>query len=223
MTFTTDLVRQLHSLVIPFSPVQAAGTPSPDNPLPISGWTGVNVYNETAYNASATPKLNISWQSSTGTIYGGTVTLNEDGSADVVAEMAKRRIDAFTSVIAYEGYGLKFILGSNDIIQAPIGGATPIYSDIYVTYPNKPISYIFPGNGICYRQANKQFMISDSRYDNVTNFLSAVGNKEIVFTLATPQTYHIPNVGSLTTYLGTNNIWSDTNGINTAQYWIQNT
>lgn len=31
-------------------------------------------------------------------------------------------------------------------------------------------------------------------------------------------TYHFDNVGQLITFLGTNNIWTDTNGTNTATY-----
>lgn len=43
VTFLTDLAKPLKSLVANFLPVQASGTPSPDNILPITGWTGVNV------------------------------------------------------------------------------------------------------------------------------------------------------------------------------------
>lgn len=43
VTFETDLARKLKSLVANFLPVQASGTPSPENELPITGWTGVNV------------------------------------------------------------------------------------------------------------------------------------------------------------------------------------
>ena len=37
--------KPLKSLTIGISPIQASGTPTPSNPLPISGWTGANVYN----------------------------------------------------------------------------------------------------------------------------------------------------------------------------------
>ena len=43
VTFQTDLAKPLKSLVANFLPIQASGTPSPDNILPITGWTGVNV------------------------------------------------------------------------------------------------------------------------------------------------------------------------------------
>lgn len=41
--FNTNIVKPLKSLIMPFAPIQASGTPSPDNPLPITGWTGCNV------------------------------------------------------------------------------------------------------------------------------------------------------------------------------------
>ena len=43
LTFETDLAKPLKSLIAKFLPVQDAGTPSPDNILPITGWTGVNI------------------------------------------------------------------------------------------------------------------------------------------------------------------------------------
>lgn len=44
VTFLTDLAKPLKSLVANFLPVQSPGTPSPENVLPITGWTGVDVF-----------------------------------------------------------------------------------------------------------------------------------------------------------------------------------
>ena len=44
LTFLADLSKPLKSLVANFLPVQASGTPSLENELPITGWTGVNVW-----------------------------------------------------------------------------------------------------------------------------------------------------------------------------------
>lgn len=44
VTFETDLAKPLVSLIANFLPIQASGTPAPDNILPITGWTGVNVW-----------------------------------------------------------------------------------------------------------------------------------------------------------------------------------
>ena len=44
LTFLTDLAMPLKSLVANFLPIQSSGTPSPDNVLPITGWTGLDVW-----------------------------------------------------------------------------------------------------------------------------------------------------------------------------------
>ena len=44
LTFVTDLAKPLKSLIANFLPIQASGTPSPSNILPITGWDAVNAY-----------------------------------------------------------------------------------------------------------------------------------------------------------------------------------
>ena len=44
VTFLTDLAKPLRQLKANFLPKQASGTPSPDNILPITGWTGLDVW-----------------------------------------------------------------------------------------------------------------------------------------------------------------------------------
>ena len=43
------------------------------NLCPITGFTGVNIYRESAYDPDADPTYSISWQDSAGTVYGGTL------------------------------------------------------------------------------------------------------------------------------------------------------
>ena len=43
VVFSTDVAKPLVSLIANFLPIQSSGTPSPDNILPITGWTGLNV------------------------------------------------------------------------------------------------------------------------------------------------------------------------------------
>ena len=59
LTFETNLTENLLQMLCPFSPVQASGTPSPTNVLPITGFNGVTVYhsgqdtsNPTTYNVA---------------------------------------------------------------------------------------------------------------------------------------------------------------------------
>ena len=72
-------------------PIQSGtGDPSPDNVRPITGHTGADIYVEDEYDAQADPTVQISFGS---TVYGGTLTVNEDGSGTVVAEKAKITLD----------------------------------------------------------------------------------------------------------------------------------
>lgn len=57
--FTTDMVAPLKECKINFLPIQASGTPSPDNVLPITGWTecdlwktGKNIVHQVGWSTS---------------------------------------------------------------------------------------------------------------------------------------------------------------------------
>ena len=66
------LARPAESLVIEILPQQSgSGDPSPDNVRPISGFTGVNIYHESAYDPDADPTYSIDWTDEAGTVYGG--------------------------------------------------------------------------------------------------------------------------------------------------------
>ena len=106
-TYNHDIAVNYPATVTTYSPYS--------NICPISGWTGANIYNEETYNASATPKLTINWESEAGTIYGGTVTLNQDGSADVVSTMG--------DIVSYAGETLSGAWISSMDVYAE--GATP--------------------------------------------------------------------------------------------------
>lgn len=341
LTFETDMARPLKSLVIPFTPIQAAGTPSPDNPLPISGWTGCeitqtpedlielasrsitngdvtinigsssisvtgmsqgnliyklcagntktypagtytiycdnpdiyvntlasesnfrsNVAVKTAVEAfildnvrmmirkniayDGTPfhvylfegsnviptTLPINWQTEAGTVYGGTLTLNEDGSADLVADQEYKRYTGENS----EGWRYSSRTHQNNAV---------FYSNVQVRgakYTERNYNYIKNCNMlpiITYDELNNQdiagititggstgfpsigipkSVLSTVDVVGLTSYLSA-NPLDIIYELATPITYHFDNVGQLTAFLGTNNIWTDTNGTNTATY-----
>lgn len=69
-------------------PVQSgSGNPSPSNVRPITGWTGANIKvangndpTATGYEVTTYP---ITFPSAAGTVYGGTVTVNPDGTGEL--------------------------------------------------------------------------------------------------------------------------------------------
>lgn len=94
------------------------------------------------------------------TVYGGTITLNPDGSADVISTMG--------NIASYDGESLPGAwISSMDVYEE---GATP------------------------------------------------TTGAQVVYELETPLTYHIENVGNLQTLLGVNNTWADTGDIDLTYY-----
>ena len=78
--FTTQSASPIR-LTAELEPIQSGtGDPSPENIRPISGHTGADVYVKSAYDASATPTTTITFPQAAGTVYGGTLTVNEDGT-----------------------------------------------------------------------------------------------------------------------------------------------
>jgi len=58
--------------------------------------------------------------------------------------------------------------------------------------------------------------IMDTEHTSTTDFVSAVNGHQLVYELATPQTYHL-TPQEVDTLLGINNVWADT-GNTTAEY-----
>lgn len=220
LTFETDMVKPLKSLVIPFTPIQAgSGDPSPTNVRPISGWTGVNIYNETAYNASAIPKLTINWQTEAGTIYGGTLTLNEDGSADIVANKAEvTYVGSASESWAKFGSGSATAFAMQHRLPNFINQDWAIIAN-YLKIIGRSAAWGNNDNWVSW--ANPNILVtgikSITTVDAWKTYL-AEHPLTVVYSLASPQIYHYDTIGQLVTFLGTNIIWTDTNGTNTATY-----
>lgn len=82
--FYSPISAPLESLIVDIKPVQSGtGDPSPSNIRPFTGWTGCNIFRsgeDTSYPAT----FPISWQTEAGEVYGGTLTVNEDGSGSLI-------------------------------------------------------------------------------------------------------------------------------------------
>lgn len=163
----------------------------------------------------------INWQSEAGTVYGGTLTLNEDGSADLVSE-----------------YGFLSLNGTENWAWSVTAQTGAINANLNIpamkSLGNSPLgkaSYAKNNSGdsgtLCIRFGwnNRQiYLFNPQNYlDGVTDLTSfkaylAEHPLQISFPLATSSTYHFDSIGQLITFVGTNNIWTDTNGTNTATY-----
>ena len=173
--------------------------------------------------------LPINWQSEAGTIYGGTVTLNQDGSADVVSDMKIRTYLASDfSRANWSGHGYDTHSGMH-ILAAP--KPTDYYAyDAYgsggiicdrLTYMIQTWAEVISSGLTNILQSNFNTMqlgiiLSDEKtFEEEQQMLSGM---QIAYKLTTPVTYHFDNVGKLYTFFGTNNVWCDTGDITELTY-----
>ena len=182
-----------------------------ENICPISGWTGANIYNEETYDASATPKLTINWQDEAGTIYGGTVTLNEDGSADVVPNCLMR--DGLSITIRRDissDYSVARVTYDASIFN--IGNS----KTNKFKYVNRAVDHAY--GTYWYASANVLFFGLGANATDDEIRAEMASTQLLLFYQNPSQTYHFDNIGSLLTYYGQNSIWIDTGSISECDY-----
>lgn len=151
--------------------------------------------------------LPISWESEAGTIYGGTVTLNEDRSVDVV-----------------QTHGHKVLTGdASENWQSADNGGSFVYSITDMkntTIP--PLSNRFVLQNPWNASFNVRVTVSKTPVTTIPEWRNwlAENNLQVVYQLADPLTYHLDNVGQLRTFFGTNNIWTDCGSISELDYVV---
>ena len=164
----------------------------------------------------------IDWTDIAGTMYGGYVDLI---SGELVQEFKQCKINELSWI--YESNGKCFMSGKNtpnDILKDKSLLGSYIRSNYYTpidgygsaaTYANKQdysISLYAPSDQ--YRA-----VIKDSRFTDVSSFLSAMGDTYVWYRLAEPTVTYQLTPQQLTTLRGINNIWSSANGEVEIKYW----
>jgi len=159
--------------------------------------------------------LPINWQTEAGTIYGGTITLNEDGSVDVVSDRATITFDGSENWSLTAVGTRNFNVYIDRIFKS--ARASQLISDMFRYQTSGQEDF-----GWMWLYSNTALSIADgnSVFATVAEFKAWVAehNFTICGLLATPQTYHFDNIGQLYTYFGTNNIWINTGTITECDY-----
>ena len=163
----------------------------------------------------------INWQSEAGTIYRGTVTLNEDGSADVVAQhWILRDMSKFSSIAAPSAssglYAHTFNLKNWATTWDKAGGALNMICEVGI------IGQMGSNYHIWGVDSTSDMYFYDNTISTVSEFKTKYTGCYILYRGRNRnQTYHFPNVGQLKAFLGTNNVWSDIGNVN-VKYLTQN-
>ena len=186
----------------------------------------------TDYDADSTT-LSIDWTDSAGTVYGGTVTFNQDGSADLTVNYAKHK---FENVAANwgSGYSTLYFRLTFNMAAKNLRGSTKCLCNYFTLYPNVYTpgnagwSYKNDSNGTCYLQFRFDGVSNDGNntptpqaFRDWVNAVALAGNPlELTFELVEPETYHFDSVGQLETLLGLNNVWADTGDVEVTVYGV---
>lgn len=212
-TFVDGSDNPLKELEISIEAVQSgSGDPSPTNVRPISGWTGANIY-VSGEDTSNPTTYNIDWQSTAGTVYGG--TLNPlTGVLAVTHEV----VDLGDLNWALLNGKFHAFLGEHKQYTSTV--VPDILCSVY-----KPLSVANVVNMVAVgiTLGNSSFWgardigVYDPSYVDAETFKTAVTGQTLVYPLATPVTYQLTPT-EIRSLLGLNNVWADCGAITELKY-----
>lgn len=196
------------TMTVDVNPVQAAGTPSPDNPLTISGWTGANIVVSPTQDAGDGTTYTVNWQTEAGTVYGGTLTDNGDGSWTLIQRMVGVDMGALTWVLdTSAGVFNRFYATASNL-----GVFNDCICEVLAT-AESAVGLEQTDNSIKLAPASNRIIARADAYATAAAFKAAVTGHLFVYGLATPRPPITISSESVRTMLGDNNIWSDTGNI----------
>lgn len=209
--FTTASARQVRSLLVDLVPTQTgSGTPSPSNPRPITGLTGITVYVSPTQDPDDATTYTVGWTDDAGTVYAGTVDLAtgvltvtkkgiDMGSVDWAKSSAKSSVggSVFSCVIGNIGDGMapRVRYADNTMLSSMFSTA--------------PASRWFVSQMLDNEMFSNESVIavSASGYADGQAFKEAVTGATLVYELATPVTYQL-TPEQISTLAGQNYVWA---------------
>lgn len=169
------------------------------------------------YNGATYP---VTFPSEAGTVYGGTLTVNSDGSGTLTVTKKAQNLGSLTW-----GYGAPRFYSSaiaNSITPTDTGDLGAI-CDSYKLYETGALAnmpdFSFFVNSAKMSSTTKRVVVTDSRYTDAAAFKTAVDGVYVVYTLATPITYALSAVEVAQMLSGVNNVWTDAAGTLNVEYY----
>ena len=204
------------SLKVGIEPVQeGSGDPSPENIRPISGWTEANVSVSSTTSAEDGTTYTIQFKDGDNplTVYGGTLDVT---TGELVVDRAE--VDLGTLDWTYVTSQVRFYTHFN--CKGAINNMT-VGNIICSAYMSDTYNNVVGGVNdatIAIPQNGDILTVHDSRFADVTDFKTAISGVQLVYELATPQTYHLTPT-QIRTLVDNNNIWADTGNIIEGKYF----
>lgn len=177
------------------------------NICPITGWTGANIYVSPTTDAQDGTTYSITFPDEAGTVYGGTLTINEDGSGEIVVNKQFKKGSDCTW-IKNETYQNTFNGSHNGYLD--IDDDTSGISSEYIMYISTQVGE--QDYGFAHSNQSRTIYVRDINYSELQEFISHINNVDFVFGIKTP--FSIPlTTDQIKTIQGQNNIWADTGDI----------
>lgn len=207
VSFTTEAEEIATQLTIPLAPIQdtSGGDPSPTNICPISGWDGVNVYVSPDTTTASATTYPVNLFDTAGTVYGGTL--------DVVSgELTVTH--AYWTDEGTAGWGrnsdgsfYKYYSVTSPLSVQEADGCACNYA---------PYAISFAGMNV-FARANGLISLGrswGSIYADVASLQAQFASTplQVVYKLATPQTYQLTPT-QIMTLVWDNNVWSDADSL----------
>lgn len=150
----------------------------------------------------------VSFPDSAGTVYGGTLIVNKDGTGQLVVDRAYNLLNDETL--------WKETTGTTDFYYDQYFSNRKLYSDSYQGLMCSYIRVSTSGSDTARWKSTASYVfgikstkvtLQDIKSDAVS------GNIAICYSLATPVTYNLTNLDQIKTLIGPNNVWADTGDI----------
>ena len=165
-----------------------------------------------AYNST----YSISFPSSAGTVYGGELTINRDGTGTLVVDKAMVLISNLAWT--YQSQYTRFLTHLSGIEIKGSPRVTPLMSSVFTSIHDGRALSDVPNNGIYAAGTSDNAYVQSTDYDNTTSFVAAYGTQQIVYKLEEPRTYELSALEVINTLKGINNIYADTGDILSVDY-----
>lgn len=178
----------------------------------------------TDYSAYSGQTINVEFPSEAGTVYGGELTVNEDGTGVLKVDLGITDLGE-TTIIYNDGYNYPYFslnMPSDSVTGSSALKPLSVYCQMYKTLHNMS-GNIFRTNdyncSMCLNSAvsTRRLLIQDNRFSSEESLRSAITGVPFIYELATPTTYTL-TASQVRTLLGTNHVWSDVGNIELS-YW----
>ena len=168
----------------------------------------------TAYEPYQGSSLSINWQDSAGTVYGGTLAIDEDGSCKLTVEYAKYAVTSFSGAFGAVTNGYCVYVAKTGTTHLDADASKMKCNIFKYSSLGRNEQPLFSYGGVSGGITTHTFILPSTITSLAeANAWLADNPVECTFKLAEPIVINLPDVTMLSSLLGTNNIWASTGGI----------